>query len=526
MPTNASDILNGLLGIGPLAGIGQGNQPTGLGMVEGSPVFSDILGLLTNPTLAQAGEGNPTVGVDSQSRDQNGFETNLYNELGGQITSVWMLGRPEAVAGQPFTNLKTDDEQLSTQTGVDSKSAISSLTLPNQVTAFEALSPNVQKVLAAEAVELAPGEYHVLAAEVTDHSLNLTLESSDRSRISVTLPLDQLLSGGMEPTITTKTLTPGSADSRRVAMGTTPNPSRELATWFSKLNLSELRVETVKAPLNDGGATSLKLSFVEPGNAGVQPIEAVIPSDEIRAFRTQNQSARRIVTINKSDYSGPSSSGAELALPVQTRGNGRVSLFIPKPVIKAAVLDAGSDLAAFGQSQDNALSSTGNFQSQVADVQAGQTQTGGEKIQYAPVRFTLPDKIDQTLVPNGRSLTLKIQPEHLGPARLSLHVNSDGLTARVTVDSPLAQNAIERSLDRLHEQLTQAGVKVDRLEVSLSGGFTRDQLFNQGSRRHRPQTDHSRVHMPGYQIAESTLVGTAGPIRREYLNSRGVNLFA
>jgi flagellar hook-length control protein FliK len=525
MPTNASDILNGLLGVGPLAGTGQGKQPTGLGITEGPPIFSDILGLLTNPTLTQISGDNPTVEIDSQTRDQNSFETTLNNELGGQISSVWMLGRPEAVAGQPFTNLKVADDKMSSQTGLDAKPEFSGATQSNQTAVFQALSPNVQKVLAVDAVELTSGEYRVLAADVTNSSLNLTLESSDHSQINVTLPLDQLLSGGAEPINTTKAFAPGSIDARRVAMDSTINPSRDLALWFSKLNLSELRVETVNTSANDKGTTSFKLTFAEPGITVAQSFEAVLPNVEIRAFRIQNQSGRRGVAINKSDNSGPSSSGAELAMPLQTRG-GRVSLVIQKPVIKAAVLDAGVDMAVFGQSKENGLSLTGNFQGQAADLRAAQTQSGGDKIQYAPVRFTLPDTIEHTLVPNGRSLTLKIQPEHLGPARLSLHFNSEGLTARVTVDSPVAQAVIERSLDRLHEQLTQAGVKVDRLEVSLSGGFTRDQLFQQGSQWRRPPTDHNRLHVPGYQNADSTPVGTAGPIDREYLNSRGVNLFA
>ncbi|MBI5265950.1 MAG: hypothetical protein HY851_01845, partial [candidate division Zixibacteria bacterium] len=477
MPTNAADILNGLLGVAPLTGIGQGNQATGLGVTEGSPVFSDILGLLTNPSLVQNGEVNPLLNDDGRSGKDNGFEKSLINELGGQISSVWMLGRATVVAGQPFTKLSGDDQRAPVGIGampdfgadqLDPLPVVPEVPLTPQMAPFETFDPKMptakesdkvtsmldtpagpitapvvltsgaQRMPIAEAIDLTPGTYRVLAAEVTDRSLHLTLESSDQKHIQVTLPLDQLLSGTAAPSDNAKTPVTGAANTRRVAMGGALNPSRDITKWFDKLNLSEVHVEAMNVASGDAGAKSLKLSFVDPGAVRTQPFEAVLPNVEVRAFRIQNQSVRRSVAVTKSDSTELLSSRVELTTPSPIGGNGKVIEVMPRPLFKAAVLDVDADFSVAGQSQDNSNVAGGNFQTQIADLQAARTQSGGEKIQYAPVRFTLPDTIDQTLTPGGRSLSLKIQPEHLGPARLSLHYNSEGLTARVTVDSSMA----------------------------------------------------------------------------------------
>jgi flagellar hook-length control protein FliK len=108
---------------------------------------------------------------------------------------------------------------------------------------------------------------------------------------------------------------------------------------------------------------------------------------------------------------------------------------------------------------------------------------------------------------------------------LSLHWGTDGLTARVTVDSPLAQSAIERSLDRLQDQLVRAGVKVDSLEVALSGGQTRGQFMHQQPQWQRPQAANP-LFVNEYRSPEFAAVVAPSQAQPEYVGSRGVNLFA
>ena len=77
---------------------------------------------------------------------------------------------------------------------------------------------------------------------------------------------------------------------------------------------------------------------------------------------------------------------------------------------------------------------------------------------------------------------IRIEPEHLGPARLNLSLHNDQLTARVIVESPAAKVAVENSLDQLTQQLSRVGIELDRLEVALSGGNTPQQFLSRRPR--------------------------------------------
>jgi len=142
------------------------------------------------------------------------------------------------------------------------------------------------------------------------------------------------------------------------------------------------------------------------------------------------------------------------------------------------------------------------------------------------VRMSLPESAAQQLQPNGRSVMLKIEPEHLGPARLNLTLNNHGLTARVTVDNPAAKVAVEHSLEQLNAQLSKAGIQVDRIEVTLSGGGAQERFFER-----RPQWADGSSN--GYPMADDEQdLENAVPApaytspARQYVNAGGVNLWA
>lgn len=546
MPTVAPDILTSLLGVTPANGAGPNSPLSAMGVsgaADGSLIFSDILGLFSN-----VGMSSDTSGKQVPSDDP--FNTLVTKKLSGLTDPVWMLGRPEAVAGQPFTNIigishpdtaatlqspgeqeilgatinpEIKAEELPNPGGREISQAATESTLTGTDVLFAVKSPgpNLQRALMSEPIQLTAGTYQVVAAKVSNGTVDLTVQApGSEAPIQISLPLEQLMSAGA-PSINKISGSAG-AVAQHVSLTQPTSSSPDLSAWFNKLNISELRVENITPTPDTKMAASVKLTLVGTGDITAPQIEAIVPSTDIRAFRITNRSGR---IIDSADTPDPVAPRAGVTQPAVSNLLGREPFVIPKTIVKAAMVDNQSGMPLFGDADDAAESIDGNVAAQTAQFKTGQSSASGEKIQFSSVRFTLPDKIDQALVPNGKSLSLQIHPEHLGPARLSLHWGADGLTARVTVDSPLAQSAIERSLDRLQEQLVRAGVKVDSLEVALSGGHTRGQFFHQQPQWQRSQTANP-LFVNEYRTSDFAAVAAPVQARTEYVGSRGVNLFA
>ncbi len=147
------------------------------------------------------------------------------------------------------------------------------------------------------------------------------------------------------------------------------------------------------------------------------------------------------------------------------------------------------------------------------------------KLHSVSTRFHLPDNAAQILRPNGESILLRIEPDHLGPARLHLTMRGQMLSARVVVETVQAGAAVEGSLDQLTEQLLRAGISVDHIEVMVDGGEQGNQFFDRNPVWHR-------ARYPG-RLNDKTLnleqVSPSPVIVRqpvEYVNRYGVNLLA
>ncbi len=163
----------------------------------------------------------------------------------------------------------------------------------------------------------------------------------------------------------------------------------------------------------------------------------------------------------------------------------------------------------------------------VSGRSAADVNLPGPQLDSPPARFTLPDQILTTLRPHGPAVQLRIEPEHLGPARLSLVMHDGKLRARVIVKDMVAKVIVESSLDRLTEQLTRANIEVDRIEVRIGG----DPAHDDAGRRH-PLWDQRQSCRPRYGDNDcqahsrlSTPDGSA-PNPVSYISASEVNLLA
>ncbi len=150
----------------------------------------------------------------------------------------------------------------------------------------------------------------------------------------------------------------------------------------------------------------------------------------------------------------------------------------------------------------------------------------GKEIPTRTVRFSLPDNLQAKLQPNGQSIFIKIDPEHLGPARLSLTISHDKLRARVTVETVEVKALVERSLERLVQQLTKAGIEIDKIEVALDGRQAGEEMFDRRRQWRRPTRPAGPDPDTPAELTPTNTIPVAGPISSSYVGSGGVNVLA
>jgi len=166
----------------------------------------------------------------------------------------------------------------------------------------------------------------------------------------------------------------------------------------------------------------------------------------------------------------------------------------------------------------------------------GQNQSGGntsasDASQSRPVRVIIPETEMMKLRSSGQTIRLQLEPDTLGPARLTLTMQGNTLKAQVMVESYQAKAVVESSLQELTSQLGRANIKVDHISVEVASDG-RDQ---QWQFERRPQW-HSRSHASYAGVAgddennetidNSTILPGATVNERYGIRAGSVNLIA
>ncbi|MCR5431925.1 MAG: flagellar hook-length control protein FliK [Lachnospiraceae bacterium] len=79
------------------------------------------------------------------------------------------------------------------------------------------------------------------------------------------------------------------------------------------------------------------------------------------------------------------------------------------------------------------------------------------------------DAIKVNLSPDKTSIELSLSPQSLGKISLTITSKDGTLTARIATENEVTKQAIESQLEVLKETITQQGVRVEAIEVSVSG---------------------------------------------------------
>lgn len=399
---------------------------------------------------------------------------------------------------------------------------------------------SVRMAAAGRQTDLQPGQYKITNSSTTGQNVQLDLVKQDASQsvVRVNLPLASLTEvSGVNSAV------------QRVTMATGDSAVR-IESLLVKLNLTELEVsESTSDQDLDAAAKSTRVIKIV-GDDGLRGriLRGEVPADKIVAYKAKptqsgDKAARLIpqtrptepqvlntIALQSSSLAAGSSSPEALAAlsgqAITQQGHGLAQ--------KAAVLaDNWSDwsngmtnntgtnggVSASGSTQGSDLGSSG-------DTTGQQHQPGDDSASGYRGRVELPRGFQSLLKHRQRQvLTLKIDPEHLGPARLILTDQGGRLRARVVVQTAEAKSLIENSLDRLHRQLREANLSIEDVDVALADdGRPRQFYENKPNWRPRRMTGTSLSDLSGadHITSEDIIV----PPAQQYVGGSGVNILA
>lgn len=204
-------------------------------------------------------------------------------------------------------------------------------------------------------------------------------------------------------------------------------------------------------------------------------LNTIIPSDNLSNKDTQNIDSSKsidnqkeiILEIHKttdtslesntSDTNSSNENEAEIELPTQ------VNLFV-------------ENLAVTGNNNSQ------SFTQQIANVR-----------QMQEITNQIIEQIKVFIKPDQTSMELQLNPENLGKINLSVIARDGVLTAQFTTQNEIAKEAIESQMQVLRDNLTNQGLKVDSIEVTVSN-FAFEQS-NQAATGEEQQNNSQRRNM-------------------------------
>ena len=96
----------------------------------------------------------------------------------------------------------------------------------------------------------------------------------------------------------------------------------------------------------------------------------------------------------------------------------------------------------------------------------------------------------------------------------------------MTVETIEVKALVERSLDRLIQQLTKAGIEIDKIEVALDGRQAGEELFDRHRQWRRPARPFDPDPDTPAELTQTSTIPVAGPVNSTYVGAGGVNVLA
>jgi len=407
---------------------------------------------------------------------------------------------------------------------------------------------SLKELLVTRPIEPEAGDYQVLKASVSDGTLNLTVagKSDPNQTIRLSVPVELLQQSSDQ-------MASWSGAQERVPLVNSSSNDLAVEKLLLQMNLKELQISAGSETLNpnklDLSLTSENASLMLKGWVAKKDIKAVAEmpvAETIEESATVVKAARNAADLTGQLSPRAKSTNSQNVTPTATADPNPIWDGVSASTAKSEAAQNAVDLLTGRLKGNRALTefdladrftAKGEAAQSTNQTQAFDTVFGLEKAENShlsgqvkttarPLRFTLPEDLGATLKPNGQSIMIRIEPDHLGPAKLSLWMSDDKLNARLVVSSVEARKAIEHSVDKLISQLADADIDVERIEVSVGGDAERHQFHERRPRWQNTEQKY-RVDLDNDITETEAAVKHAAAVTSGYhVSETGVNLLA
>lgn len=515
----------GSTGIGSTKPVG--GDPLAFGVGDGQTFESlmNLFGMAEPSALSRSNsETSPRLGTDVAATTD--FAQSLISSLlMGAINPAQTTETPAKFASAVSVPPQTDNQFAS----VDSEQLISQpeMKLPfEQRLSLPVAQPWTMTMTQQRPVNLKPGKYQVLKQDINNGKLTLDLKANGQSAepIKVTIPIELLHQespDAIAPVV--KQFAGAQVSPTRVTL-VSPY-STDLESIMGKVNVRELEVSVEHtSAVYQAADEPMKVQIVAEQAGQNFLLAGKLNRAQLKAQTTIKKTVSALATAPTNENPTPAAANGLTVdtVSIPRRRMAQKVAFESDPSAKSEDF-ALIDKLLTAVPKDTTAVKDGleqfSFKSAIP-VPQSDTQT---RLDIPRVKLTLPQEMPQLKV-DGQTVLLKIEPEHLGPAKLQLSIKNDSLSARVTVDSVHAKAAVESSLDQLNDQLGRAGVKVNYIEVNVRGGGAENQFFHRQSEWFRSQQPRVARMADELMSEISMIVPPSAPV--SYIGAGSINVFA
>ena len=205
--------------------------------------------------------------------------------------------------------------------------------------------------------------------------------------------------------------------------------------------------------------------------------------------------------------------------------------------IVTVVTDKTTDGSEAGQYADgNSDSADGNTEEKVSDNNAGKAtftvdngirnvqipETPFSAVSQASGKVDILDIIQQvteqlkvSMTSDETSMEMQLNPENLGKIYVNVSQKNSQITAHMMVMNEVVREALESQLGNLRETLSQAGVKVDAVEVTVASHEFEQNLEQNSSKEQKQQEQSGSFKSTRKNINMSSLDEMSGIMTEE-----------
>jgi flagellar hook-length control protein FliK len=394
-----------------------------------------------------------------------------------------------------------------------------------------------QQITVSQPTRLTPGTYEVVDFNVRNDRVQFTLTPVEHGKTgaSTTTEDTQKLKISLPQEVVQKALDAALGQPRqqpvRVQLDGLNQPVRRMEAILQQLNVQKIEVS---APESDSlemvqpkaqNAESRQIQLTLTPDKAQQPVRVDVSSNKVHAVSEQRVSMESSPRVAVSEPSGSSTGGGQ---SFGQQAGGQDDEF-------AGMLDRQMTSGGFKLNATSESGSNNRFEQLLGLQSQGDRPTSmpsADMPESRPVRMVIPEAEMMKLRTTGQTVRLRLEPDSLGPARLTLHMQGDTMKAHVVVESQQARAAVESSLQELAQQLNRANIKVDHISVEVASDGTDQQWqFDRRPNWHaRPQGgSYANLNAEGEDdetIDNPTILAQADASRGYGVGAGGVNLLA